>query len=137
MGFVRRKFYDLRFGASELGGLEVRMRACSVETMLEVRILRPAGRMSVEEANERLERLVAILVEHLVSWNLETEDGTPVPATEAGARTQDRDLLASILGVWQDAVEGISIPLLVPPSSGGTSAVASIPMEVLSENLAS
>ncbi len=137
MGFVRRKTYDLRFGDPSLGGLQVSIRACDVGTMLEVRTLSRAGFMGLEEANEHVQRMITILTEHLVGWNLETEDGQPVPATEEGLRRQDRELLAEIVTTWRDAVEGVSAPLLMPSPSGGMSAVASIPMETLSEDLAS
>lgn len=142
MGFVRRKVYELRFGPAELEGLVVRMRPCDIDTMLEVRtLLLPDRVVPREQAAAEMLRAVEIVAQHLVDWNLENEaqDGTqtPVPATDDGVRAQDRALLAEILGAWQDAVEGVAAPLPQPSPSGGTSVVESIPMEILSESLAS
>lgn len=75
--------------------------------------------------------------EKLLSWNLEDEDGQPVPATSEGVLQQDKDLMIAICTAWLDALRGVSGPLEQTSPDGGPSLEASIPMDVPSESLAS
>ncbi|WP_318205396.1 hypothetical protein [Streptomyces sp. SCL15-4] len=71
----------------------------------------------------------------LVSWNLETEDGTPVPCTREGLFSIDNDLALSLAKEWIDCLGGKvdeASPLDSNSPSGEPSPVASIPMETLS-----
>jgi hypothetical protein len=54
----------------------------------------------------------------LVSWNLEAEDGTEVPATGEGMEGQDFDLVLKIVNSWLDAITGVSKDLGKDSSSG-------------------
>lgn len=138
-GFVRRKSFELRWDGGdgdEFDGLVVTMARASVATMLELRVLLDPSREmeDVAQANAELERACELLAEHLLDWNLQGEDGEPVPCTLAGVRAQDRALLAEILTMWRRAVEGLRPPLPRPSTVGERSAEASIPMEPLSSN---
>lgn len=78
--------------------------------------------------------------DHLVSWNLEDEDtGAPIPPTAEGAKKVDKDLITGLNNAWVNALIGVhdADPLPENSASGETSAVESIPMEALSESLAS
>ncbi|MFF7096419.1 hypothetical protein ACFY9A_29090 [Streptomyces rubradiris] len=72
----------------------------------------------------------------LISWNLENEDGTPVPCTREGLFSIDNDLALSLAKEWIDCLGGKvdeASPLDSSSPSGEPSPVASIPMETLSD----
>ncbi|CAM5718046.1 hypothetical protein [Streptomyces fumanus] len=77
-------------------------------------------------------------VTHLVSWNLEDEDG-PIPATEEGVNRVDHDLVLAINNSWIKTLMGVADtdPLPDNSPSGEPSPVESIPTEALSQSLAS
>jgi hypothetical protein len=74
----------------------------------------------------------------LIAWNLEDEQGNPIPATADAVIGQDFDLMSTILAAWLDALRGgVSAPLEQTSPDGEPSLEASIPMAVPSESLAS
>lgn len=74
----------------------------------------------------------------LISWNLEDEEtGEPVPATPEAAMAQDQDLMIALAAAWLDGLKGVSAPLEPSSTDGQPSLEASLPMEPLSESLAS
>jgi hypothetical protein len=79
-------------------------------------------------------------ISHLVSWNLENEDtGEPVPPTEEGILSVDHDLVVAMNNAWIKTLTGVhnADPLPESSTSGEPSPAPSIPMEPLSESLAS
>jgi hypothetical protein len=133
MGFVRSKTYRLTFADdTEYAGLEARFRAPSIDELLKVAELADAlaagGRALIDGVGE----IVDAVSDGLIEWNLETEDGTPVPTDRAGVGTIDRDMLGRLLREWTKAAAGVSPPLPEPSTSGEGSGVASLPMETLS-----
>jgi len=76
--------------------------------------------------------------ERLVSWNL-TVDGEAVPATEEGAKACDHGLIRALQNAYVQALIGVhdADPLPESSLSGEPSLVESVPMEALSESLAS
>ncbi|WP_405531495.1 hypothetical protein OG592_26970 [Streptomyces avidinii] len=77
------------------------------------------------------------MADKLISWNLEAEDGTPVPTTVEAVLEQDQGLMMAILGQWLDGLAGVSAPLEPSSTDGELSQVASIPMDTLSSSLVS
>lgn len=74
----------------------------------------------------------------LISWNLEDEEsGEPVPVTPEAVMAQDQDLMIALAKGWTDGLRGIPAPLEPSSTDGPPSPEASIPMEPLSESLAS
>lgn len=73
----------------------------------------------------------------LISWNLEAEDGTPIPADPGAVLDQDKDLMIAILNAWLEGISSVSAPLEPSSTGGEPSLEASIPMDVPSESLAS
>lgn len=131
MGFVpKRKTYRLVFEGTEYDGLEVRMRTITTGDYLTVVRVREAD----EETPELVDDMLRLLAGSLVSWNLEGEDGTPVPATLDGVMAQEFSLVMAILNAWERAVGGVPAPLDSASPSGGPSLEASIPMDTLSES---
>jgi hypothetical protein len=77
--------------------------------------------------------------ERLVSWNLTDEDDQPIPATPEGLRLVDTSLASALKQAWVQSITGVHAADPLPQSSpsGEPSPVESIPMEALSQSLAS
>lgn len=130
MGYKRNpKVYAIAFGEdTDYPGLEVQVRTLSLGQLIDVR----------SRADEDgTKAMVDLFAERLVSWNLEDEDGRPVPATLDGIRGEDDDLILAVIRHWQDAMRGVPAPLESGSGSGVTSAVESRLAELPSESLAS
>ncbi len=72
----------------------------------------------------------------LIEWNLEDEDGKPIPCTRDGLFSIDNDLALALATEWMDRLGGKvdeSGPLPQSSPSGEPSLVASVPMEALSD----
>lgn len=85
-------------------------------------------------------RAVKRFVEHLISWNLEDEEtGEPLPTTMDAVKKVDKDLIAALNNAWVQSLIGVhdADPLPESSLSGEPSLVESVPMEALSESLAS
>lgn len=127
MGYrPKRKIYNLDFTGTDYEGLEVKLRGMTVGEELELDDLRGKddfGR-KVFEMTTRL----------LVEWNVEDDQGVPVPCTFEGVCTQDAGMVMAILDALQTANSGVSDPLPQSSPSGELSPVASIPTEPLSPN---
>lgn len=87
-----------------------------------------------EDSNE-----VEELATRIVSWNLEDDDGKPIPATPEGLRQVDTSLVSALKNAWVQSITGVhdADPLPQSSPSGEPSLVESIPMEALSPSLAS
>lgn len=133
MGYVpKRKVYTLIFEDPEMNGLEVRIRGLTTGQFMDV----AAKKEEAEQGGDPAE-LFQMMVDQLVSWNIEEEDGTPVPATLEGLKTLDMPFTMAIVNAWTDAVAGVPAPLEQSSPAGAPSLEASIPMETLSSSLVS
>ncbi len=133
MGYVReRRNYRLVFEDDEYDGLEVVARSASVAAYRRIAELASTPFSSPPSAEDLIEidNLYQAFAAQLVSWNLEEEDGTPVPATLAGLQDQDLPFAMAIILAWMNAVAGVSPPL--PDTSSSGEMEESLPMEVLS-----
>ena len=101
--------------------------------------LRLMGYTEAEEGDDRtgVVRQLEEFAASLIGWNLEREDGTPIPCTAAALfREVDNDLALALATEWMDRLGGKvdeASPLDATSPSGGPSPVASIPMEPLSD----
>ena len=131
MGYRRTpKVYNIRFADdSDYPGLEATLRSYSVGQVIAFR--KDSGQ------TDSVQAMVDLLAERLVSWNLEDEDGTPVPTTVEAILREDLDMIQALFDEWSDAITGVSVPLEKPSPAGEISQVGSIPMEPLSPSLAS
>ncbi len=140
MGFRRKsKTYTIKFsGDSDWAGLEVVASGMNIDEWLE--IFGMGGNVSTPQAL----RGVQMFSGHVLSWNLEDEQGNPVklPSLNEGAEDpaeelrkvvlrEDRDMLFAIAGEWVTAASGVATPL--EPSSTDTELPpeASLPTETL------
>ncbi|MGR6923083.1 hypothetical protein ACU635_53265 [[Actinomadura] parvosata] len=134
MGYKRpTKVYKLVFAEDDdMAGLEVRARSMSTGALLDMAPLLDL-KLSASPTAEEMESIAELLekfAQVLVSWNLEDEDGQPVPATLEGLLDQDIDFVIRIIMAWADAISGVPAPLPQTSPDGEPSLAASIPMDV-------
>lgn len=73
----------------------------------------------------------------LIGWNLEDAEGKPLAPTSESVLQQDKDFMLAVCTAWIETLHGVPAPLKQSSSDGEPSPEASIPMEPLSESLAS
>lgn len=132
MGFKAPKtVYKLEFEGEEYEGLEVRMRGLTVRRFQRVLAVYEGGK------DEDIDEILDFFVKAVDSWNLEDDDGRPLPVTAEALGDLDLEFVNAMVGAWLDAVGGVSDDLGKDSGSGGPSLEASLPMEPLSPSLAS
>jgi len=122
MGFKLKRTYALRWDAGDLAGLEIDIKSTSTGTMQEIRGLK----LSSDES-----RLAEVLVDHIVRWNFEGDDGETLPISVESLLSQEGVVLAEVARQWYLAATGVSAPLDLGSPSTPPSAEESIPMEAL------
>jgi hypothetical protein len=135
VGYRRtRNIYKLTFADGEFEGLEVRAHSLPTGQFLDL-----AGLADLADSKKfskddigKLEGLFQGFAKALVSWNLEEEDGTPIPATLEGVKGQEIEFILTLIMEWMGTIGGISDPLASRSTSGETSLELSIPMEIRS-----
>ena len=137
MGYVRNKRYKLVFADEEFAGLEVVTRPLPIGDYLEMVALMDERPETLRQSKDKSVNILGIFAGALISWNLEADDGTPVPATLEGMTSQDYELCLEVIRAYIDAINGVPAPLDEPSPSGEPSLEASLPMEPLSQSLAS
>lgn len=141
MGHRRKsKVYKLVWPEDhENHGLEVCVKSLSTAELMRLGSL--ADKDLTEdlspEAMAALEDMMRLFASKLVKWNLEDEDGEPVPATYEGLNSQELDFTMELIDAWMNTVAGIAAPLGANSSAGNPALEASLPMEPLSESQAS
>lgn len=133
MGYKRNpKIYKLVFDeTTDYPGLEVQVKTITMGQLIAMR----TGKQDDDKDGTQVS--VELLADRIVSWNLEDENGAPVPATLEAIYEEDDDLILGIINRWTDAVSAVRAPLQQSSPSGEPSLVESVPMEALSESLAS
>jgi hypothetical protein len=125
MGFTPlRKIYTLDFNGTDLDGLTVKACSVSAGSFIRFTTLADADRADVASTMMLFE---AFAGESLRSWNLETDDGTPVPATLEGMLTLEFTFVFQIIGAWMEAMTGVDSGLKDQSPSGEPSLVG-LPM---------
>jgi hypothetical protein len=114
----------------EQHGLEVRMRGLSTGELLDVMDLAELTEESgmTAEGRVQIRRLFETIADGLVSWNLETPDGKPVPADLAGVRGRDFGRNLALFGAWVQGMTQVAGPLGQRSSTGPP---PEMPMEAL------
>lgn len=129
MGFkVNRTVYNLAFGeGTALDGATVSARAVSTGAFLDV-----AGLAAEAEENPAAAtKLFEQFADALVAWDLEEEDGTPIPADLDGLRSLEFGTSIAIIKAWMSAMGDVSGPLGQPSTSTDSSRVGLLRMEAL------
>lgn len=142
MGYSRKgTILQLVFEDPEMEGLVVQAKKPSMGGMLDTVSFQDLAnidptRLSPQDA-KRLREMFEFFGAFLVKWNLEDEDGTPIPCNIDGLLSQDAEFVLSIITAWLGVVGNIATPLKEGSNNGQQSEVASIPTETLSANLGS
>jgi len=124
MGYkLSRTVYKVRFEGTEYDGLEMSMGTLSVKEILEVEEL-----MSGDDSKPTFVALVARLARAIQDWNLEDEDGNPIPVTEDALMGFEVKLINTVVSAWVNAIVGVPAPLENDSTSGGKSLEESIGM---------
>lgn len=103
MGYRRKRaeqpIYRLVFADAELAGLEVDCQPAPLGVVQDfTKLAEFVGTPAQELAATTM--VLETFARSLVAWNLEDEDGTPVPATIEGLLTQDTPFVMQIIEAW-------------------------------------
>ena len=74
-----------------------------------------------EDMAAQREAFVRFGDELLIEWNLEEDDGTPIPATGEGILRISAPFVMVIISKWQEAIQDVPAPLGEPSPNGSTS----------------
>lgn len=129
MGFKKSvKTYTLKFKDPEYIGLEV--KAKSMPTGIFLKMMRQTE-LTDDEKIARSDDMIKLFASSIVAWNLEDEQGKPVPKTLKGLEAQDFDFVSLLVSTWIDTVSGVDESLEKKSNSGNQFPAVSIPMETL------
>lgn len=134
MGGYRRPLLKLRFVGQEFDGLVVRCRRPTIDDHLamdQLDSLRIDADSTPDAVDEAIDRAYAVIVGLIREWNLEDEDGQPVPRTTAGLRAQDAVFVAAIVHAIREASTGVPSPLPGGSPNGEPAPEVSLPMDPL------
>lgn len=129
MGFKKEAtLFKLVFEAYE--GLEVYVKSLSVGELLDLTELTAevSNLEDVKEVMAQSKSLMEVFAKNLVKWNLEDEDGTPVPATYEGIASQEFPFVLEIITTWMEQVAKVDENL--EKKFSNTPSLDSLPMEV-------
>lgn len=96
-----RKVFVLKF--EEHPGLMVRVRSISTGALLELGAVADKAKTGDQDA---VKGLLSAFAGALVSWNLEEEDGTPVPCTLAALIGEEMDFVVPMVTAWMNNMSG-------------------------------
>lgn len=135
MGYTAKlKTYLVRFDEGhEFHGAEARLRGMTYGEW------EFAAGLDGGDGDPNAAATIGRFVDHLIEWNLEDEDGKPLPTTMDAVRNLDKGLVAALNNAWISTLIGVhdADPLPESSLSGEPSLVESVPMEALSPSLAS
>ena len=137
MGYkLKRTLYQLTFEDPDLEGLEVVTKRISVDGLLKFVDLIDAVE-GLDKDNFKPEDLKIVrdllgrFAKVLVSWNVETEDDQPVPATAEGLMGLDFEFVMPLIEAWITGISQAPPPLPSASAGGDPPPEASLPMEAL------
>jgi hypothetical protein len=123
------KAYRLKFADEDMAGLEVTARSLPIGEFLKLSDLAGLAQDDPAAMSKGATETFRVLAGALMSWNLEDEQGQPVPATYEGIVSQDLDFVMKIVNAWMSAMTDVAPPLPGGSSGGVPSALEqSIPM---------
>lgn len=136
-GFKRnRKRYRLVFDDPELTGFEVLMGSLTISEFTKLTgAFAGVTADKPEDGVDGVGPLLETFAGKIISWNLEDDDGKPVPATLAGVQEQEMDFIMPVITAWMDAIASVPKAPPAPANGTGTFPEVSLPMEPLSVSL--
>lgn len=110
----QRQIYKLIF--PDMDGLEIRVKSIPIgklKKLMNADLENITEREAVGSADEMFTEFSKALVE----WNLDDEDGNPVPPTLEGIEGRDIDFMMKIISIWLETVSGVPKGSPLAPSS--------------------
>lgn len=139
MGFVRRTYAITFEGNPEVDGLKLSAKPMNIDRTIGLITLK--DRINVpgwtDDHTKAMHAAADALASVITEWNLENDDGTPVPVTGAELCDSGFKFLFAVLDGYLNAITSVPDPLGQASSGGGQSEEPSIPMETLSPSPAS
>lgn len=137
MGYKHQaKVFKFKFDDSEpeYAGLEIKLKSLPMKDFL--KISRMEG---TDHSEEELEEVINLLVNSIVSWNVEEESNdAPVPVSrDALLEIFDLSFILFLITNWMEKMSDVDANLKKASPSTGTSQVVQLPMAPLSESHAS
>lgn len=146
-----RTFHVLDFSETPLAGLEITMRACSVDMLLDLVTLpvradeiedrakaeAVAGTLDMGEMRKQLRDLFGPVAKLLKSWNVDDDDGQPVPPTLDGLLSQELEFVSQVIEAYTSALSQAPPPLPGTSPAGASSQERSLDLAGASESLPS
>jgi hypothetical protein len=123
----KRKTYRLDFSDTEWNGLEVRVKGLTTGEYLQLVQLSATS----EEGDSETEAMLKMFASHLISWNLEDDEGDPIGTSFEDIKENDFTMNMSIVRAWTDALASVPEKVEKKFTTGDAALVASIPMETL------
>lgn len=99
--------YRLSFEGPEFEGVEVTMGRLTIDELFDYNDILLLPRTTKDEARAYWKELRAFIGEHMVSWNVEDEDGKTLPVGDVA----DLGLLEEIRDGWLQGLNGGRAPL--------------------------
>jgi hypothetical protein len=96
----KRAPFKLDFTGTEYEGLEITVRPVPMSVMLDTAAAVASGDLAA------FRHMTATLGYALESWNVEDDDGHPVPADLDGLMSQDPRFVTAVITAWTAAVHG-------------------------------
>ncbi len=125
------KVFVLRFEADEYEGLEIKAKSLPFGEFLRLGELAKQFK-GAESGDQALNEALETLCKSIKSWNLEDEDGKPLPVSVASLMELDFDFVMSVFTAWMDGISGVTGPLdKKSPGGQPLGDVASLPRETL------
>lgn len=117
--------YTLKFEQADYEGLVVRMKSLSFGKV------RKLIRATEAADDDNFDELLASISQGLVSWNIEDEDGIPLPANEENLNDQDFSFVLDIVNAWLECMTGVDDDLGKGSPSGPQFPGRPVTMEAL------
>jgi hypothetical protein len=130
----KRTVYRLRFDG-EYQGLEVRVRSLTLGESMDIQPKINVYRIPVTtEHAAQWQEAVDALVDHLMGWNVQGDDGRPVEPSREAVTDLETALVFTILREWSNAMIGYEPPD-APPAEGGPAPLDMADLDLQAEML--
>jgi hypothetical protein len=86
-------------------GLIVRLKAIKIGKLRKLMAVVDSDEDDIKE--EQLDEIFKLLEQGLVSWNLEDEEGQPIPSDMSGIDEQELPFIMKILAAWLENMTGV------------------------------
>jgi hypothetical protein len=98
----KRAPLKLDFSGTEHAGLEITIRSVPMSVIQDIGTAVASGDATA------FRHIAATFAYALESWNVEDDDGHPVPADMDGLMSQDPRFVTAVITAWTEAIYGVS-----------------------------